>query len=381
MQTIDRDQWDACANPGVDYLGQDMPYDPFVSYDFLNALEMSHSVSRETGWVPHHLIMANDAGDYYGVVPAYIKSHSRGEFVFDWSWADAFERAGGDYYPKLLVAVPFTPVPGRRLLARPGKEQHDVEQTLLSGCLQVADQLNLSSLHINFPTKEEWERLGKMGFLQRIDQQFHWQNDGYQTFDGFLSTLSSKKRKNIKRERRTTIDHNIQVEHLTGGEITEDHWDAFYDFYQDTGSRKWGSPYLNREFFSIIGKSMSNSILLIMCQRKGRYIAGALNFIGGNSLYGRYWGCLEDYPFLHFEVCYYQAIEYAINNQLDRVEAGAQGEHKLARGYLSTPTYSAHWIADDRFRDAVEKYLQSERQHIQQEIYWLNDHSPFRKTT
>jgi len=381
MQSIDPEQWDACANPGVDYSGKHLPYDPFVSYSFLNALELSQTVSMETGWAPYHLVMEDEKGTYSGVIPAYVKSHSRGEFVFDWSWADAFERVGGNYYPKLQVAVPFTPVPGRRILVRPAAEQHEIEKYLLSGCIQMAEKLKLSSVHVTFPLKEEWERLGRMGFLQRIDQQFHWENDGYETFEDFLSTLSSKKRKNIKRERRTTTENDIQVEHLTGDQISEEHWDAFYEFYLDTGSRKWGSPYLNREFFSILGQTMSDSVLLIMCKRHGQYMAGALNLIGGECLYGRYWGCLEDFSFLHFEVCYYQAIDFAINRGLKRVEAGAQGEHKLARGYLPTPTYSAHWITDTHFRQAVEDYLGSEQQYIRENISILKAHSPYRKQT
>lgn len=380
MRSIDAEQWDACANPVANGQNKNIPYDPFVSHAFLLALEESQSATIDTGWAPYHLVMEDEPKHYAGVVPGYVKSHSRGEFVFDWSWADAFERAGGNYYPKYQVAVPFTPVPGRRLLVPPREDQLEIERSLLSGCVQVADQLKLSSVHVTFPNRSQWERMGQIGFMQRIDQQFHWQNKGYGTFDDFLSTLSSKKRKNIKRERRTTIDHNINVEILTGDLIKEEHWDAFFSFYMDTGSRKWGSPYLKRAFFSMIGQSMTDHILLIMCKRNGHYIAGALNFIGGDCLFGRYWGCLEDYPFLHFEICYYQAIEFAISRGLERVEAGAQGEHKLARGYLPVKTYSAHWVADPGLRDAIANYLESERRHINQDINMLAEHSPFRRS-
>lgn len=309
----------------------------------------------------------------------YLKSHSQGEYVFDYSWADAFERAGGRYYPKLQVSVPFTPATGRRLLVRPDVEDRDLPRYLAAGMMQVAEQLEVSSVHVTFADKAQWQLMGEMGFLQRTHNQFHWQNNGYGTFDDFLAALSSKKRKNIRRERRDSTAAGVEIERLTGRDITEGHWDAFYRFYIDTGSRKWGSPYLTREFFSLVTERMADDVLLIMCRRDGRYIAGAINFIGGECLFGRNWGCLEHHPFLHFEVCYYQAIEFAIERGLKRVEAGAQGQHKLARGYMPTHTYSAHWIANAAFRDAVDHYLAQERRHVDEEIDYIAEQGPFRK--
>lgn len=309
----------------------------------------------------------------------YLKSHSQGEYVFDYSWADAFERAGGRYYPKLQVSVPFTPATGRRLLVKTDTGDPDLEKYLLSGMMQVSEQMEVSSVHITFATKQQWQLMGELGFLQRTHNQFHWQNDGYGSFDDFLGALSSKKRKNIRRERRGAVENDIQIERLTGDAIEERHWDDFYRFYMDTGSRKWGTPYLTRQFFSIIGETMAEDILLVMCKRDGRYVAGAINFIGGECLFGRNWGCIEDHPFLHFEVCYYQAIEFAIERGLARVEAGAQGEHKLARGYMPTHTYSAHWIANQSFRDAVDNYLKNERRYVSEEIDYIAEHGPFRK--
>ena len=276
----------------------------------------------------------------------YLKSHSQGEYVFDYSWADAFERAGGRYYPKLQACVPFTPATGRRLLTRPDTNDPELEKYLLSGMMQVAEKMEVSSVHITFSDKRQWDQMGELGFLQRTHNQFHWQNDNYSSFDEFLEALSSKKRKNIKRERRGAIETGVEIERITGSDLSEEHWDAFYQFYVDTGARKWGTPYLTRQFFSMIGATMSDDLLLIMCKRDGRYVAGAINFIGGNCLFGRNWGCIEHHPYLHFEVCYYQAIEFAIERGLTRVEAGAQGQHKLARGYLPSHTYSAHWIAN-----------------------------------
>ncbi len=379
INAIDSRQWDACANPAVANPDCTITYDPFISHAFLSALEKSRSAVAATGWAPYHLVVEDDDNVVYGAAPMYLKSHSLGEYVFDWGWADAYERTGGKYYPKLQISIPFTPVVGRRLLTRHGKYQLEIEKCLLSASIQVAERLKLSSLHITFPAQEQWERMREMGFLQRIDQQFHWLNEEYDSFDGFLGTLSSKKRKNIKRERRAAAENSIEIEHLTGRSITEEHWDDFFSFYIDTGSRKWGTPYLTRSFFRIIGETMADNILLIMCKRNGRYMAGALNFIGGDCLYGRYWGCLEDHAFLHFEVCYYQAIEFAIENNLKRVEAGAQGDHKLARGYLPKQTYSAHWIAEKGFQRAVEDYLISERRLVGDDIDHLSGHSPFRK--
>jgi predicted N-acyltransferase len=305
-----------------------------------------------------------------------MKSHSQGEYVFDHSWAEAYQRAGGRYYPKLLCAVPFTPVTGPRLLTG-----GDVaaESLLATSMQQVATKLGVSSLHINFPDEAVWQRLAGCGFLQRQDQQFHWENKGYKCFGDFLAELTSIKRKNLKRERSQALEAGIEIEWVTGSDLKEHHWDAFFEFYMDTGGRKWGQPYLTRKFFSLIGERMSAQVLLIMARRQGRYIGGALNLIGADTLYGRNWGTIEHHPFLHFEVCYYQAIDFAIAKGLKRVEAGAQGAHKLARGYLPNPTYSLHWIADPGFRKAVDRYLAEERIAVSQDIAAMREHAPFKK--
>ena len=350
------------------------PRDPFLSYAFLNALEQSGSVSADVGWLPYHLVLEDEAKQPLGVMPLYLKGHSQGEYIFDYSWADAFERAGGRYYPKMLSAIPFTPATGRRLLV--ASSEH--ESALVSGAAQIASEMNISSVHLNFLDQAAWRRRGDEGWLLRTHKQYHWQNQGYKTFDDFLDCLSSKKRKNIRRERRDALANDLEIQRLTGAEITEAHWDAFYQFYIDTGSRKWGSAYLTRLFFSLVGAAMAEDILLVMVRRDGRYVAGAINFIGGDCLFGRNWGCIEHHPFLHFEVCYYQAIEFAIEHGLSRVEAGAQGEHKLARGYMPSHTYSAHWIVHDGFRDAVGRYLEEERTHIAEEIDYLEQFSPFK---
>lgn len=379
IKEIGKTDWDACANPLLAEADCGIPFDPFLSYDFLHALEESESAVPQTGWAPYHVVLTDDQQGVQGVMPMYLKSHSRGEYVFDYAWADAFERAGGRYYPKLQVAVPFTPATGRRLLTRPSARVAELEKYLLSGAMQIAEQVEVSSVHITFVNKEQWDRMGELGFLQRTEKQFHWFNNGYETFEDFLGALSSKKRKNIRRERRDARANDIEIELLQGDDIQEEHWDAFYHFYMDTGSRKWGVPYLTREFFSMIGESMADKVLLILCKRQGRYIAGAINFIGSECLFGRNWGCIEDHPFLHFEVCYYQAIEYAIANGLKRVEAGAQGPHKLARGYLPVHTYSAHWIVNEGFRDAVNRFVDEERQYVDEEIEVIeSEHSPFR---
>lgn len=377
IKDIGRSDWDACANPSIDDPECGIPFDPFVSWDFLNALEESESAVPRTGWAPYHLVLEDGEQGVQGVVPMYLKSHSRGEYVFDYAWADAFERAGGRYYPKLQISIPFTPATGRRLLTRPGA---NVENYLLSGAMQVAEKSEVSSVHVTFVNEDQWHRMGELGFLQRTQKQFHWFNNGYDTFDDFLGALASKKRKNIRRERRDALANDIEIELLQGNDIGEAHWDAFYRFYMDTGSRKWGVPYLTREFFSMVGEAMADHVLLIMCKRQGRYIAGAINFIGSECLFGRNWGCVEDHPFLHFEVCYYRAIEYAIAHGLKRVEAGAQGPHKLARGYLPVHTYSAHWIVNEGFRDAVSRFLDEERQYVDEEIEIIEEeHSPFRR--
>ena len=370
IQEIGQQVWDSCAHP----TGTEV--DPFVGFAFLNALEQSGSVAAETGWAPYHLVLESEAQETVAVMPLYLKSHSQGEYIFDYSWADAFERAGGNYYPKFLSAVPFTPATGRRLLSR----SNELNDYLSEGLRTVSEELGVSSVHLNFVDQEQWQALGKQGWLQRTHKQYHWLNQGYTDFEDFLSYLSSKKRKNIRRERRDARANDIEIELVTGSDIREHHWDSFYQFYIDTGNRKWGRPYLTREFFSLVGQHMAERILLVMCKRAGSYVAGAINFIGDSCLFGRNWGCIEDHPFLHFEVCYYQAIEYAIDHKLARVEAGAQGEHKLARGYLPTQTYSAHWIAHSGFKEAVDRFLKEERIHVTEEIDYIEQYSPFRKT-
>jgi predicted N-acyltransferase len=378
--------WDACANPpglqpaaaGPEGLYQGERYNPFLTHAFLHALEASACVGARAGWAPFHLAIEDEHEKLIAVAPCYLKSHSQGEYVFDHAWADAYERAGGDYYPKLQVSVPFTPVNGRRLLVA---DENDAgsRQALIAGLRALRQQTNASSVHITFPTTEEWQALGKAGFLQRTGQQFHFFNAGYATFDEFLSDLASRKRKTIRKERAAALADGIEIEWITGRDISEAHWDAFFAFYMDTGSRKWGRPYLNRKFFSIVGEAMADRILLVMAKRAGRYIAGALNFIGDDALYGRNWGAIEEHPFLHFEVCYYQAIEFAIARGLKRVEAGAQGEHKLARGYRPVTTYSAHDFADPRMTRAIGDYLKNERRHIEAAIDIYGEHVPFRK--
>jgi hypothetical protein len=361
--------WDGlAAAPGE-------PVHPFVRHAFLLALEQSGSVGGKTGWTPAHVALS--AGErLQGLAPMYVKSHSYGEYVFDHGWAEAYERAGGRYFPKLLCAAPFTPVTGPRFLT--GGDAA-AEAQLMAALPQFAAHFKASSVHVNFPDEGLWRRLGESGYLLRQDQQFHWENAGYTDFAEFLGALSSIKRKNLRRERAQALEAGIEIEWITGGDLREHHWDAFFEFYMDTGSRKWGSPYLTRKFFSLAGASMPEQILLVMAKREGRYVAGALNFIGADTLYGRNWGAIEHHPFLHFEVCYYQAIDFAIARGLRRVEAGAQGAHKLARGYLPTPTYSAHWIADPGFRRAVADYLKRERAAVAERIEELSERSPFRK--
>ena len=372
-------EWDACAR-GTDSSGnRGRPDNPLISHTFLHALEESGSATRTTGWLPQHLLLEDPGGGLAGCMPCYLKSHSYGEYVFDHGWADAYERAGGDYYPKLQCSVPFTPVTGRRLLVREGPNRAERESILLQAATTLTERLRASSLHITFPTREEWELAGELGFLQRNDQQFHWRNEGYRSFEDFLSALASRKRKSIRGERKRAIEGGIEIEWVTGADLTEAHWDAFFAFYMDTGSRKWGSPYLTREFFSLIGETMRDEILLVLAKRNGRAIAGALNFIGADALYGRYWGALEEHACLHFEVCYYQAIDFAIAQKLARVEAGAQGAHKLARGYLPVPTYSVHWIEDPALRHAVADYLKRERAAVARELALLGEESPYRR--
>lgn len=369
-------QWDACARGES---GSGRPPNPFVSHAFLSALEDSGSATRDTGWLPQHLLFEDAQGRLLACMPCYLKGHSQGEYVFDHGWAEAYMRAGGDYYPKLQAAVPFSPVPGPRLLVRGETARIERQALLLEAGRTLTNELDVSSLHITFMSQDEWKLAGELGYLQRTDRQFHWHNAGYETFDDFLRALASRKRKTIRRERRAALDEGIEIEWITGRDITEAHWDAFFAFYMDTGARKWGRPYLTREAFSRLGASMPGELLLVMAKRGGDYIAGALNVIGTDTLYGRYWGALESHDFLHFEVCYYQAIDYAIAHGLARVEAGAQGEHKLARGYLPAETYSAHYIADPRLRRAVADYLARERQAVAEDAALLAAESPFRR--
>lgn len=373
IDELSETEWDGCANPNGG-----VPPDPFTTHRFLKALEDSGSVGQGTGWAPRHLVARQD-GKVIGVAPFYAKGHSQGEYIFDHAWAHAYERAGGQYYPKLLCAVPFTPASGRRLLVRPECRQ-TAQAALLEGMVRVTIQNGLASANINFCTKEEFDIGGKVGFLQRTSQQFHWENRGFGTFEDFLAALSSRKRKAIRRERRIAQGYGGRIVQLTGDQIEPEHWDAFWHFYQDTGSRKWGTPYLTREFFQIAQDRLRDDILLVMCERDDRWVAGAMNVLGRDVLYGRYWGCIEHHDCLHFEVCYYQAIEAAIARGLARVEAGAQGEHKLARGYLPVPTRSLHYIADEGFRGAVATYLAAERDAVGEEIEILTTYGPFRKT-
>src|SRR5216683_5123724 len=353
---------------------------PFISHEFLSSLEETASVGGRTGWQPRHLLAQDREGNLLGVAPCYVKAHSRGEYVFDHGWAEAFEQAGGDYYPKLQVAVPFTPVTGPRLLAAPGRLAQAVHGGLADALIEITTASELSSAHVTFLTEPEWRELGKRGFLQRTDQQFHWENDGYASFEDFLAALASRKRKTIRRERKEALSAaGVEVLWLTGQDLTESVWDAFFAFYMETGSRKWGRPYLTREFFSVVATKMRDRILLVMARRAGRWIAGAINFIGSDTLYGRNWGAVEHHPFLHFELCYYQAIDYAIAHKLQRVEAGAQGEHKLSRGYLPTTTYSAHYIADPALRRAIADYLARERSYVEAAGRELAQAAPFRK--
>ena len=367
---VDARLWDACAGPT----------NPFVGHAFLAALEESGSAAAATGWAPHHLVVEDGAGALAGAAPMYLKGHSQGEYIFDHAWADAYERAGGRYYPKLLIAVPFTPAAGPRLMVAPGADRAATERALLGGAIEVARRLEVSSLHVNFADEGLWRRLGEAGLLLRTGEQFHWQNRGYADFDGFLGDLSARKRKAIRKERREALAPGIAIETITGAALRESHWDDFYRFYMDTGERKWGRPYLNRRFFSLLGERMADRVVLFLAKRAGRTIAGALNLMGSDCLFGRYWGCSEHHKFLHFETCYYQAIDFAIAHGLSRVEAGAQGPHKLQRAYLPVHTYSAHWIRDAGFREAVANYLEHERDEIDLQIDWLEAHGPFRKT-
>jgi uncharacterized protein len=372
-------EWDACANPVAQNTDEVTTYNPFISHDFLSSLEASGSVGGRSGWQAHHLLVKTADGALLGAAPCYVKSHSRGEYVFDRGWAEAYEHAGGSYYPKLQVAVPFTPATGRRLLVRPGVQADVARQALAAGLIELCRLDGASGAHVTFATEPECAFLGEQGFLRRTDQQFHWQNAGYETFDGFLAALAARKRKTIRRERREALANDITVHWLTGRDLTEGVWDAFFEFYMETGSRKWGRPYLTRPFYSIVGERMRDNIVLVMAKRSGRWIAGAINFIGSHTLFGRHWGAIEHHPFLHFELCYYQAIDFAIAHKLQFVEAGAQGEHKIARGYMPKTTHSAHYIADPGLRRAIADYLVRERAYVAAAGAELATLAPYRK--
>ncbi|WP_377848782.1 GNAT family N-acetyltransferase [Bosea sp. UC22_33] len=391
LKAVPAGAWNACANPhalagalsapavpsGDPALDRD---NPFVSHEFLTALEDSRCVGGRTGWSPAYLLVEDDAGELLAASPSFLKSHSQGEYVFDHSWADAYERAGGRYYPKLQVAAPFTPATGPRLLIADTPRADEARAALIGGLEALRGQTQSSSVHVTFAQEPDIAALKQAGYLERNDLQFHWQNEGFGTYDDFLATLASRKRKALKRERREALANEITIEVLSGNDLTEAVWDDFFSFYEDTGARKWGRPYLNRAFFSAVGAAMGERIVLVMARRAGRYIAGAINFRGANTLYGRNWGCIEDHPFLHFEVCYHQAIDYAIAHGLARVEAGAQGEHKLARGYRPVLTRSLHHIADPGLRRPVAAYLAQEREQIAAAREALAVESPFRKT-
>jgi len=375
LKEIAADVWDSCACPEA--VEGARPNDPFTTHRFLKALEDSNSVGPGTGWQPQYL-HATLSGQTIAVAPMYAKSHSQGEYIFDHNWAHAFERAGGRYYPKLQMAVPHTPATGRRFLIHPDFPDTGLS-ALLQGAVQLATNNQISSVHITFCTEAEREAGAALGLMARTTQQFHWLNNGYKDFDDFLSGLSSRKRKNIRKERQRATEFGGTIHTFSGDTLKPEHWDAFWEFYQDTGARKWGTPYLTRRFFSLAQETLRDDMALVLAERNGRYVAGALNFIGADTLFGRYWGCNEHHPFLHFELCYYQAIDIAIARGLDRVEAGAQGEHKLARGYLPTQTHSLHWVGDPGFADAIARYLKAEREAVEEEIEILTEYGPFKR--
>jgi hypothetical protein len=373
MRGISAAAWDRLANPQ----NAGLP-NPFTRHAFLAALEESGSATAKTGWRPSHLLLERD-GTAIAALPLYVKSHSYGEYVFDHGWADALERAGGRYYPKLQASVPFTPATGRRLLIGASEDENEIARLLLGAAQEAVRETRASSLHITFMTEQEWELAGRLGFLQRTDKQFHWDNRFYDSFDAFLNDLSSSKRKNLRKERASVLADGVTFEWLSGRDLTESAWDAFFHCYVTTGNQKWNPPYLRREFFSRVGQAMGEQILLVMAKQGGNYVGGALNFFDETTLYGRNWGCTAYVPFLHFEACYYQAIDFAIEKRLARVEAGAQGGHKLLRGYLPRPTYSAHYIAHPGLRRAVEDYLEKERASVAEHMDELKERAPFRK--
>lgn len=367
MAELPAAQWDAL----------DLGGNPFLRHAFLTALEESGSASAQTGWQPCHLLLEDADGRLLAAAPLYAKSHSYGEYVFDWSWADAYQRAGGAYYPKLQGCVPFTPVTGPRLLTIPGPAAAPLRRALALALVRLAERSGMSSLHITFPAQAEWTALGEAGLLQRLGEQYHWHNPGYASFEDFLAQLSSRKRKAIRKERERAASLGLTYHSLTGPQIEQRHWDALWRCYLDTTGRKWGQPYLTRDFFDRLGQIMADRVVLMVAEQAGQPVACALNLLGDDTLYGRNWGTLGDWPFLHFELCYYRAMDYAIAHGLKRVEAGAQGEHKISRGYLPTATYSAHWIADPGFRTAVDRFLRHERAAVQEDL--CADQGPFRK--
>ena len=369
LRNIDKNQWNKL----------NICNHPFTSYEFLNALETSNSVSTKTGWTPKHILVKNAANNLIGASPNYLKMHSYGEYIFDHSWANAFENAGGQYYPKLLSAIPFTPATGPRILLSPQKNNNDEIFKLIIGTYeQLVKNNNLSSAHINFITKQLSDTLNKRNWIKREGLQFHWYNKKYQSFDDFLDELKSTKRKAIKKERKKINEYGLTIERLTGDALNVKIWDSFYEFYLSTIDKKWGGAYLTKDFFYSINRSMKNKILLVIAKKNNDIIAGALNFIGENTLYGRNWGSKLDIPFLHFELCYYQAIEYAIENKIQIVEAGAQGHHKIQRGYIATSTYSAHYIQNDSFDKAIRGFVEMEANEINKQIEIINQQgSPY----
>ena len=376
INEIRDEDWDACTSSKN---LASKPIDIFSTHRFLLALEASKSVGENSGWIPHYIIIKNFE-EVIAVAPLYLKLHSQGEYIFDHNWANAYERAGGQYYPKLQISIPFTPATGRRLLTKPGWENIGGD-SILKGCIQLAKSNNLSSIHVTFCNNKDIELGTDNGFLYRKSQQFHWKNKSYKSFDDFTASLSSRKRKNIRKERKIANGFGGDIHLLQGNEIEEKHWEAFWLFYQDTGIKKWGTPYLTRSFFKELQKNLRDDILLILAEIDGKFVAGALNFIGRETLFGRYWGCIEDYPCLHFELCYYRAIEFAISNNLKTVEAGAQGSHKLARGYLPIATESLHWINNDHFREAISNYLIEERGAIEKGNEVLLNYAPYKRTS
>jgi len=372
FNNIDEKRWNICASSNRDF-------NPFNSYQFLKALESSNSINSNSGWNSAYLIIKNNKNEIVAFVPSYLKTNSSGEYVFDYEWANAYHRAGGQYYPKLQISIPYTPVTGSRFLIDETFNYDEIMEYISSEIISICPKIQASSAHITFLTKKESQKLEKLGWLIRKDQQFHWKNNNYDTFSDFLNTLSSRKRKNIKKERSKFIDSDINIEHLTKDKIRDEHWDYFYEFYIDTTTRKWGQDYLKKDFFNKIGITMKNEILLIMAKKDNKYIAGALNFLGKNTIYGRNWGSLVDYKFLHFELCYYQAIEYAIKNKIKTVEAGAQGTHKISRGYSPVITYSAHWMKERNFHEAIKKYLDYEVLEVEKSKKILENYLPYKK--